>query len=1120
MAGNKTLDLTIRIAGKMDKSLLSAINGTQSRVSDLAKNISRVGTVGLAAMGTLAAGTVAAIAKCTDAASAFENQMGDVVKYVDGLADANGKISDSAAKNGKTYVENYAAMKSAILDLSTQIPYTAEDLTRLAAAAGQSGKGIDDITGGFLKDAAMWGTAMDVSADQAGDWAAKWEVAFNKSHEEIMTLANQINYLGANNATTAAEIAEVVNDAAALGQVAGMGVDATAALGTAMLAMGVDTAKAANSINRIYTNMSKGSSATKAQQVMWNQLGFTAEGIARSMQTNASGTLLDVFTAIQDLPDYKQVAALSTLFGQWAITGGAKLTGNLDSFKNALAAVNDPSLYEGSMAREFQIKTDTPEAVRQMRDSAWKQLKIGFGESFLPVQKELDTALRDLFVRLNDNMPQLQQLGGTLAELAAGGISKLGEALETALPYVQKALDYVANNGPQAVKTLGAMAGIFAAMQFAPGITGLLGGAGDLLLGEKSGQGSYAVRTGGLAGLWKSGRGAPNAVRGKMESVAGWLDMLKGATLENMGIVGRTGKLDFLKTAWSATAGNTISKSGIGRYFGGIGSSTGNFLNQTGIAGAARGTVGVSGQILSGIAQATGLANVPGMVGSGLSRAGGWIAGKASGLAGRVVHSTPVQAIGRIGGAVINSAPVQGLARGTTAIAGGAAGWLGNALPAGAGLLGGIWGAMASGFGGLLSGALPIVGVISSIIAVVSILGDHLEDIRGIVGKVFGDEGLAVFDSFIGRLQNIGNFISGLFKDGGVAEALAPLRETVVGMFGDGAGAAFDGLVQILQSVMGVAGQVVTFANTTVKPIIQDIFGFITQTVVPILLQTFTSAAPAISGIISGLGSAVMFCMQIIGTAIQAALPIIQNIITVVLSIASVVVPALLGGFEAFSAGISSIVQTVQDIFQGVLTFIKDVFTLNWGNLWQDAVDIFGSIFSGIVGLVKTPVNAVIGAINNIHVKAPDWPILGDLAGKEFGFNIPLLAKGGFTRGPSIAGEAGTEAVISFQKSERARNIDTWMRAGELLGMTNPAGELAGMGNRPAKLLELRGGPGAGAGFSVNFAPQITIQGNADKQVVDRALMEAEARFEAWMEANFERLHNRAERERGRKSYI
>ena len=234
MAGNRTLDLTIRIAGKMDKSLLAAINGTQSRISDLSRSVSRAGTMGLAAMGALATGTVAAIASCTKEATTFENQMADVVKYVDGLADATGRISDKVwtvgeGGNGQTYAQNYAAMKDAILDLSTQIPYTAEDLTRLAAAAGQSGKSMDEITGGFLKDAAMWGKAMDISADQAGDWAAKWEVAFHMNHDQIMTLADQINYLGANNATTAAEIASVVNDAASLGQVAGIDPDATAA---------------------------------------------------------------------------------------------------------------------------------------------------------------------------------------------------------------------------------------------------------------------------------------------------------------------------------------------------------------------------------------------------------------------------------------------------------------------------------------------------------------------------------------------------------------------------------------------------------------------------------------------------------------------------------------------------------------------------------------------------------------------------------------------------------------------------------------------------------------------------------------------------------------------------
>ncbi len=49
------------------------------------------------------------------------------------------------------------------------------------------------------------------------------------------------------------------------------------------------------------------------------------------------------------------------------------------------------------------------------------------------------------------------------------------------------------------------------------------------------------------------------------------------------------------------------------------------------------------------------------------------------------------------------------------------------------------------------------------------------------------------------------------------------------------------------------------------KPIIQDIFSFLTGTVVPIILQTFTAAAPSIAGIISGIGSAIMTAMQIIG---------------------------------------------------------------------------------------------------------------------------------------------------------------------------------------------------------------------------------------------------------------
>ena len=39
MANNKTLELSIKIAGKMDKSLMAALNGSQSQISSFARSI-------------------------------------------------------------------------------------------------------------------------------------------------------------------------------------------------------------------------------------------------------------------------------------------------------------------------------------------------------------------------------------------------------------------------------------------------------------------------------------------------------------------------------------------------------------------------------------------------------------------------------------------------------------------------------------------------------------------------------------------------------------------------------------------------------------------------------------------------------------------------------------------------------------------------------------------------------------------------------------------------------------------------------------------------------------------------------------------------------------------------
>ena len=1065
MAKNKTLELSIKIAGKMDKSLTAALASSQGQLGSFAKSISNIGTAGLAAMGALTAGTVATIARCTKEAAKFENYMSDVVKVVDGMADATGKVSNKMAENGRTYAENYAILEERLKDLSTQIPYTFEDLTRLAAAAGQSGKTFEDLTQtDFLKDIAMWGTAMDISADQAGDWGAKWEQAFNMNHEQVMEVADVINYLGNNYATTAAEIAQSVNDAASMGQLAGVDVKATAAIAASMQAMGVSTDRVGTSIKRIYTNITKGSTATAAQEAAFERLGFSATQIAKSMQTDGTGTLLKVFEAVNNLPDAEKLSTLNALFGQWAIEGGAKLTQNLGLLTGMLKEVSDASVWSGSMEKEFIIKATTPEAIETMLGSAKSALMDDIGTAFLPAYKEFGLSMIGFIRGIRENMPELTKLAESLGKLASRGVEKLGTAMNWALPYIQKGLDYLLNNGEQVAHIIGILAATFAGMKLEPAAEGLLSGVGGMLFGGNAAGGGKrsgglfggnaaggGKRSGGLFGgiksLFMGGRKTGSAGAGFASAFGGAVSgngfkATMGATLSSLlagnGFKGTAGLLSAAAGTPGLLSGyvgpgsvikNAAANSAVGQWLGGIGTAIGN----TKTGGLLSGLLGKAGTAAGGL-----LGAAKGGLGGLLGKAGAAIMGSKAGMAVGGL-------LGKAGGAF-------------SAIAGsGAVKAIGGAASGGLGILSSIWGPIAGGFGTLLSGALPVVGVVSSIIAVVSLLGDNLEYIREIVGGVFGEQGLAIFDKFTGALSNVGNFISGLFVDGGVASALSGFREMLFGQGGIFAGnetaaGAFDGIVQMLQSVMGVVGQVVTFANTTVKPIIEGIFNFITQTVVPVILQTIQTAAPYISSIISGIGSAVMTVAQIIGQAIQFVMPVIRTLATILLNIGQVVVPSVLAAIAVFSEGISNAITGVKTIFEGVITLI----------------------------------NKAIAGINGLNITIPDW--VPGLGGKTFGLNIPeipMLARGGFTNGASIAGEAGTEAVISFQRAVRRENLATWAKAGELLGV------------RPVELADIPAEGGFGGG-GITFAPQITIQGNADRSVIDEALAEAQARFEAW----------------------
>lgn len=1133
MAKTTELELAIKIAGKVDPSLQAAISQAQKQVSTLSATLGTVGRVGLAVMGVGLVATVKGIADCTKEAEKFESQMAPVIRYVDGLADSLGNVSDAMAENGKTFKQNRDELARYIQDLSTEIPRDTEQLTQISSALGQSGIGVDEqINTSILRDTAKAATAMDLDDQTAGNYMAKWQVAFTKkdadgnatqfSHDDVMELMDQINYLAAHNATTAPEVAQSVNQAASFGQIAGIDPAATAALATAMQATGVATDRVGTSITRIYTNLSKGENATKKQKEMLEELGFTAEGVAKSLTTRGQGvsTLRSIFGAINEMPDERKVAALSTLFGQWAIEGGAKIVNNLPLLDKTLAEVQDKEAYTGSMEREFIINASTSESVSMMMGNAKTALMQDIGEQFLPVKKQFATLAIDVMNGIRHNLPQLQTLASTLADIATKGVTALGDALQSAMPYIQQGLDYLNKNGEKVAKILAGVAGAFAAMSIAPqaemaarGVGSVVkGGAGmfDTAVSTVSKAGGAAVKTGGnlLGGLGtlRDIVGAANqdaAMNGS--STTGVLAKLalNRATETKAGkAVGTaaTGAASWAKSLFGNAKDFALSQWDLskGMADGAIAGANGvkSFINNiispaepattTALVAAAPTALTTPGTAMTA-AQAP-LSDM-GLLGAVMSRLhGGATAAKQA--AGNPLKDAGIQILQGAGG--MASSAVGGVKTLAT-----------GAMP------------FVSAFGGIASAALPVVAVIGSIVAAVSILGEHLDDIRGIIGNVFGEQGVAVFDGFLNTITGIKDKIVGVFSP----ENLASVRTAIVGMFGENAGTGFDNIVSIGQSVIGVFQQIVNFGTQTVKPMFEQVFGWVSTTLLPGLLNAFNALAPQIGPIITNIGTAVMNVANMIGNAIQAVLPVIEGIIMVILGVVSTVGPPILAAIAQIAQNIGNVITSIQGVFEGLIQFITGVFTGNWSSAWEGVKSIFSNAFSALVELCKIPINAVIGiingAINGINsilgsvTTIPEWvPVVG---GKGFSMQlptIPMLAKGGFTDGVSIAGEAGTEAVISFDPSVRSANIANWQKAGQMLGVDPvQAASVAGAGSLTTDRVEVAdigggsptpGGTTTVGGGSFTFSPKITIQGNADYNVMMNAMTDAKDQFEQW----------------------
>lgn len=301
----------------------------------------------------------------------------------------------------------------------------------------------------------------------------------------------------------------------------------------------------------------------------------------------------------------------------------------------------------------------------------------------------------------------------------------------------------------------------------------------------------------------------------------------------------------------------------------------------------------------------------------------------------------------------------------------------------------------------------------------------------------------------------------------GFAKILNKVLELTDGVdfvgFSDTVSAAFDKAASALDGVSSAIGWVKDNANILI-PIVAGLTGaFVAYKTV----STAVAIAEAVKTAVLATGATTITATTVATWALNAAMAVLTSPIFLVVAAVGALIAigvALWQNWDTVKVKASELWAAVVNIFSGIGSAISGAFTaamnaagsffgwigekLAWLNEKIESIPVIGSLYSGAKGLV------------------------GGLFG---GGEVKAYAKGGFTDGLSIAGEAGTEAIISFDPRYRSQNLSYWAKAGQMLGASD------------ISLSEGSGGDSYNLG-GVTFAPQITVTGMADKQSIMEAI--------------------------------
>lgn len=374
------------------------------------------------------------------------------------------------------------------------------------------------------------------------------------------------------------------------------------------------------------------------------------------------------------------------------------------------------------------------------------------------------------------------------------------------------------------------------------------------------------------------------------------------------------------------------------------------------------------------------------------------------------------------------------------------------------------------------------------------------------------DGTLAVGDLTESLLEN-GETIAGAAEDTyDFAERLQIMKQGLEVALKPMANTVFDGLnkfMPVLQKLMEQIVPVISDAVEAAAPFVEeflmgaadaleDVLPLISQLaadLLPILTQLMSTLLPPLLSLVQTLLPPLM---QIVGAILPPIASLLSTILPMITQIVSAVLPVLVQIISALLPVITPLLevalQIVNDVIMPLLPPLMQIVQALLPPL-VSLLNLVMPILSPLLALLQ-PIASVLGTIADVIAKIVSFgsgvisKITGLFGGGGGGGGVSGFATGGFTSGPSIAGEDPrypTEAVISFNPAYRSENLEYWAKAGQMLGASNESDyELLSGGSSTSVVYDLSG---------LSFSPQIKIEGDTDEDALIRKLRELEPEF-------------------------